>query len=71
MRESRATIFLEAKNKAVVYIITGILGQTRQLYGLGPDADVRVRLADNQATIPLISRCSEETVDGQKFKTES
>jgi hypothetical protein len=25
---SRATIFLEAKNQAVVYVITGILGQT-------------------------------------------
>jgi len=35
----------EAKNKAVVYVITGILGQTLPLYGcLHPDADVRVSI---------------------------
>jgi hypothetical protein len=40
---SRATIFLEAENKAVVYVITGILGKRCQLYGcLHPYADVRV-----------------------------
>jgi hypothetical protein len=34
---------LEAKNKAVVYVITGILGQTLP-FCLHPDADVRVNI---------------------------
>jgi hypothetical protein len=61
---SRATIFLEAENKAVVYVITGILGKRCQLYGcLHPYADVRVSiLRIIRATFHAVSPWLRETV---------
>jgi|ERR1700674_4050997 len=66
---SRATIFLEAKNKAIVYVITGILWQTLPIVRL----PVRLPMsgsvfADNQRHISTVSRWSRETVDGQESK---
>jgi hypothetical protein len=68
---SRATIFLEA-NQAVVYVITGILGQTLPIVRL-PASCCRCPgqfLLIFSTTFHAVSRWSRETVDGQKVKTE-
>jgi len=69
---SRATIFLEAKNKAIVYVITGILWQTLPIVRL-PASCCRCPgqfLLIFSTTFHAVSRWSRETVDGQKVKTE-
>src|SRR5438552_11316156 len=65
---SRATIFREAENKTVVYVITGILGKRCQLYGClhplcrCPGQFLRII----RATFHAVSPWLRETVDGQK-----
>jgi hypothetical protein len=69
---SRATIFLEA-NQAVVYVITGILGQTLPIVRL-PASCCRCRgqyLWIISALFHAVSRWSRETVDGQESKQNS
>jgi hypothetical protein len=69
---SGATISLEEKNKAIVYVITGILGQTLPIVRL-PASCCRCPgqfLLIFSTTFHAVSRWSRETVDGQKVKTE-
>lgn len=70
---SRASIFLEAKNKAVVYVITGILGKRCQLYGrLHPDADVRVSILRIIRARPLMDKKPKQNseVEGLRLDVE-
>jgi hypothetical protein len=70
---SRATIFLEAKNKAVVYVITGVLGQTLPIVRL-PASLCRCPgqfLRTIRATFHAVSPWLRETVDGQKSRKQN